>query len=198
MSKSNSWSPLLPITPKPALLSVYLISLNGIVDLPVAKLRSHSCLPPLYYTVCYQTLLILPPKPIYCDKPVYCFYKWLLLYPGSSCYHLLVVTASALNSSKPLAILEPEWFKSIQWFLMSLVLNPMSLICLIRFCIIWPPVTHSLFLSPFSHRGLLVGLLMSFYWTSQNLPSSFRPWGLLTWNWFAPIFSFSLINSCHL
>lgn len=187
MSKSNSWSPLLPITPKPALLSMYLISLNGVVDLPVAKLRSHSCLPPLYYTVCYQTLLILPPKPIYC------FYKWLLPYPGSNCYHLLVVTASALNSSKPLAILEPEWFKSIQWFLMSLVLNPMSLICMI-----WPPVTHSLFSSPFPHHGLLFGLLMTFYWTSQNLPSSFRPWGLPTWNWFALIFSFSLINSCHL
>ena len=92
----KNWSSLekflLPITLKPALPSVYSISLSGILGLLIAKPRSHFCFPPLHYTVCYETLLIPTVSvSIYCDRPIYYFYKWLLPHPGSNYYQFFIV-----------------------------------------------------------------------------------------------------------
>lgn len=183
MPKSNSRSPLLPITPKPALPWVYSISLSGILGLLITKPRSHFCFPPLHCTVCYETLLIPSLHPSTVTDPATVFIN------GSCLTQVPTAISSSLftawNSSKPVGYTGSKVISYVSCT-KPYVLNMPN-----KICIIWRPFIHSLFLSPFSRHDLLIGLLMTVCCTSQKLPNSFRPWVLLTWNWF-PLSSPSL------
>lgn len=108
--KSKAWFLFLPTTPKSAFLSVYLISLNDAIDLPVPKPGSYSGLFLLCLTqlVSHQILLMLPSE---CPKnPPTAFFKMFAStqvlmpsFPGYSCVFL--------NSSKSFFKLYPKWLK---------------------------------------------------------------------------------------
>ena len=189
MSKSSSWSPLLPITPKPALPSVYSISLSGILGLLIAKPRSHFCCPPLHYIVCYKILLLPSLHPSTVTDPSTIFIK------GSCLTQVLTTISSslftALNSSKPFGYTGSKVISYVSCAKLYVLNLP------IKICMIWQPFIHSLFLSPFSRHDLLIGLLMTVCCSSQKL-KLIQALGPPYLELVSPIFSFSLVNSCYL